>query len=858
MDSAHVSGPRRLTGGESPSHNLPGRATSFVGRVRERAEVSRALRRSRLVTVTGPGGVGKTRLALQVAADALPRFPDGVWLVELEHVDDPALVPQSVGSALGIHGASGQTWRDTLLGTLHPRQLLLVLDTCEHVLAACRDLAEAILETCPGVQILATSRQPMWAGGEVVWKLGPFATPAPDTPVHPTRLVQFDAVRLFTERAVAARSTFVLTPENAPAVAAICRELEGIPLGLELAAARLKVLAAEQVARQLADRLGFSQTTGPEAVAPRHQSLWAMLDWSYDLLSDAEQGLWRRLSVFAGGCSLEAVEAVQPDDTAERSTLDVLAGLIDSSLVQAEEDPPGQMRFSLLETVRQYGLAQLQRMPERATVCHQHLSYFLHLAEQADRGLKGAEQASWLRRLDQELGNLRASLRWAMETRDSGTALRLSAALKVFWEVRGYVREGLSWLEAGLAASEGDPVSPLRAKALSCAGGLARLTGDSALAEARYEAAIHAYRHLGDPRALANAFGNLAVVFQERGSHARARVLYEQSLALRRETGDDWGTAAVLNNLGTLALDGLDYAAARTCFTESLSLWQQIGDQRCIAVALSNMGILAYVEGLFDDATSLLRLGLAHARELGDALTTARCLMFLGLVARAQGNLDHAWSLCLESFELVLSVGDLREAATRIIVLAGIASAGGTPAPAAVLFGAAERLREGIAMPIPAVLASQYLRDHTTLRAAIDEEVYAAGWARGRSLGLKEAATYARAISIEHVAPDSRRSSPIPVAQLGLLTAREQEVAAQVAGGLTNRQIADRLVISKGTAGLHVKNILRKLGFGSRAQIAAWAVEQGLPSMPAAPTDIPGCPRGPGATARRRHLRQAG
>ncbi len=466
---------KALTASRPPT--LPVSVTSFIGRTRELAEVKQRLSATRLLTLTGPGGCGKTRLALQAATDLADKFVDGVWFVELSTLSDPRLVPYLVATALGVREEPNRPLAVTLVDALHPRRLLLVLDSCEHLIAACAEFSHTLLHGCPQLRILATRREVLGVAGELAWRVPPLASPDPQRLLSIEDLVQYEAVQLFVERARTALLTFTLTNRNASVVAQVCYRLDGIPLAIELAAARVKVLAVEQIAARLDDRFHLL-TGGGRMVLPRQQTLQAAMDWSYDLLSEPERRLWHRLSVFAGGWTLEAAEAVCAGvgfDVAD--VLDRLTSLVDKSLVNVEA-PDGEARYRLLETIRQYGLKKLERSGQAAVVRRQHLQWFVGLAERAEAELTGPDQGIWLERLETEYDNLWAVLEWSQtEAQGAEAGLRLAAALWRFWLVHGHLREGRRWLEAVLAGSRVAWVAA-RAKALYGAGALAEDQGD--------------------------------------------------------------------------------------------------------------------------------------------------------------------------------------------------------------------------------------------------------------------------------------------------------------------------------------------------------------------------------------------
>ena len=680
-------------------HNLPLQLTSFVGRERELGAVAAQLRAHRLVTLTGPGVVGKTRLALQAAADALERYPDGVWLAELGALADPALVPQAVAAAVGVREEPDRPLLATLTDALRPKRLLLVLDNCEHLLDACARLAEALLRAGPGVRVLATSRAPLGAAGEALSPVPPLGLPpagdgAPGEPGAPapalTRLAQAEAVRLFAERAAAARPGFAVTAETAAAVARICRRLDGLPLALELAAARVRALAVGDVAALLEDRFRLL-TGGSRAAPPRLRTLRAAVDWSHALLTAPERALFARLSVFAGGFSLAAAEAVGaeavgpsgPGDAggpaaagpAGPAVLGLLLGLVDQSLVVAEPLPDGTTRFRLLETLRQYAREALEAGGGAEAARARHAAHYLAAVEAADAPplgpapaaaapLWGPEQAAVWRRLGAARDDLRAALGWLLERGDGAAGLRLALALAPFW--RGYSqREGERWLEELLARSAGAPAA-LRAGATAAAGHLAAWRGDHARARALFEAAVALAREQGDRRLLAAALGGLGqAVGAAGGPPGRAAALLGESLALHRELGDERGVVGALYALGMLAHFRGETARAVAHVEEGLARSRRLGlGAGLINLGLFRLGLLAYLQGQPDRAQGLARQALARRRDLAQA------------VGRLQG-LPGGMGVCLA-------------------LLAGAASAQGRPGRAARLFGAAEHGAESL------------------------------------------------------------------------------------------------------------------------------------------------------------------
>jgi predicted ATPase/DNA-binding SARP family transcriptional activator/Tfp pilus assembly protein PilF len=684
----------------SSAHNLPRHLTTFIGREQEIADVARVLSGARLLTLTGAAGCGKTRLALRVAADLVAAYPDGVWFVDLTPVADPALVARSVASVLGVREAPGQALVESLTAALRQRQLLLVLDNCEHLAEACGDLAAALLVACPGVRLLATSRQALKVPGELLWGVPPLALPNGGASLSPEALLAYDAIRLFVERAVAVQPAFRLGARNAAAVVEICRRLDGLPLAIELAAARMKVLTPQQIAARLDDRFRLLAGAGRTATT-RHRTLEAALAWSHDLLSQQERCLLRRLSVFSGGWTLEAAEAVcAGEGIATGEVLDLLAELVDKSLVLVETQG-GEARYRMLETVREYGQARLREAGETARVRARHLRWFVERAERIEPLLWGAEQAAWFDRLEREHDNLRAALEWSLD-RDPPAGLRLAGAVWRFWKMRDHFAEGRRWAERVLAVAPDRTAA--RARLLGGAGYLAADQGDLTGARAFHEEGLAIFREVGDQRGAARALTDLGITAARGGDLAGARAFHEESLALYRALGDRRGTAYALNNLGLALADEEDCPAARAAFEESLSLFRDVGDPRGIAISLTNLGSVVYRQG--------------------DAASARRCLE--------------------ESLSIKQELGEKRGLAVLLEEFAGLAASRGEAERAARLYAAVEALADEIGARTPlSDFRAHHARCVASVRAVLGERRRASAWAEGRAMTLEQAIEYA-------------------------------------------------------------------------------------------------------------------
>ncbi len=741
---------------EAFAHNLPQQLTSFIGREKEMAEVKRLLTVSRLLTLTGVGGAGKTRLALQVAAESVDDYPDGVWLVELAALSDPALVPTAAASALGLREEANQTLMETLADHLKPKRLLLALDNCEHQLAASATLADTLLKTCPNLHILATSREALDFAGERTYRVPTLSLPNTNrfsfiASSDPSCLLEYEAMRLFVERASVSQPGFALTVENAAAVAQVCRRLDGIPLAIELAAARVKVLSVEQIAQRLDDRFRLL-TGGSRTALPRQQTLRASMDWSYDLLSEPERIFLRRLSVFAGGWTLPAAEAVCPGVTDGKSkcgfatiedeeVLNVLSRLVDKSLVLVEEHG-AELRYRLLETIRQYGWEQLMASGEGEVIRIQHGNYFLDFAEQSEPHLYQTEQGEWLERIEREHDNLRAALDWAATNADrSEILLRLAGSLWRFWQVRGHWSEGREWLRRALDATGSAPPSPQRERALTGSGNLAMHQDDYAIAQLLFEQSLSVAQALNDEKGVAGALGNLGRVAYAYGDYATACRLIEESVALQRKLGNAPGLAASTSNLALVVTEQGDISRARALQEESLATEETLGNQRGVAISLKDLGFLARSEGDYVRARAYYERSLTIERDLGAKSGIAETLRQLGALALDQGDYAAAHARYREALTLEQVLGDKRTIAGLLEGFAALAASEGRAERAARLMGAAEALRAVIkAPPSPSERADN---DRRIAPAALGDAAFAVALTQGRAMTLEQAVAFA-------------------------------------------------------------------------------------------------------------------
>ena len=771
-------------------NNLPRQLTSFIGREKEMAEIKRLLSTAYLVTLTGSGGAGKTRLALQVAADVVEDHRDGVWFAEFAPIADPALVPRTVASALNVPEQPGRDMTETLVDALRPKALLLLLDNCEHLLAACSDLAAALLRKCPQVRILTTSREGLGVPGETLWRVPSLSLPDTGRLLTAEDLVLYEAVRLFVDRAVATTPGFSVTSQNAPAVAQVCQRLDGIPLAIELAAARVKVLAVEQIAARLDDRFRLL-TGGSRTLLPRQQTLRATLDWSYRLLSDQERTVLRRLSGFAGGWTLEAAEAVCAGDGIEVSDiLDLLTQLVDKSLVVAETQG-GEARYRLLETVRQYSRDRLVESGESDRLRSGHLDFFLKQAE-AVRDLSGPARDVWPQGMETEHDNIRTALEWSWAKADKEATLRLVVALESFWALQAHWTEGRKWSELALTVATETP-STLRADALHVAGWMANYHGDFEYAIARLEESLALHRELGNQERLISSLNDLGNVVYRQGDYGRAQVLLEESLELIRKLEDKAPSSLRLRQrtwttylLGIVARLLGDYEQAEKLGRESLALSRESGQKYQTALRLDSLGLLAYYRGDYPQAQALCEEGLALHRDVGHKFGITGSLNSLALVACAQGDYKQASALCQESLALSRETRDKGATARSLNVLARVACAHREyergevllresltlfremrnrpgimrcldgladvarrrelPERAARIFGVAENLRESIGAALPLAERLELDQNVFALRAHLGDAAFASAWTAGRAMTVEQAIEYALAV----------------------------------------------------------------------------------------------------------------
>jgi non-specific serine/threonine protein kinase len=805
-------------------------------------EVKQALAGMRLLTITGAGGSGKTRLALEAARDLIESYPDGVWLIELAPLTDEELVPKAVAQVLEVPERSAQPLAETLAEILRDSESLLILDNCEHLLEATARLVDLLLDSCPHLRIMATSREALGIEGEVKWPVVPLSVPEQERTSTSEELEGYEATQLFVQRAKGHDPTFSVSPQNALAVAEICRKLGGIPLAIELAAARVGTLSLEHISGRLEGSLDLLGGGARTAVS-RQRTLRGTLDWSHELLSEAERKVFRRLSVFAGGWTLEASEAVgSGEDIEETEFLEVLSGLVRKSLVMAEPTEQRGVRYRLLEPVRQYALEKLEQSGEAEDTKRSHAEYFLALAEEAEPWLSGPRGAEWFERLEDELDNIRAAHSWARANGEAEWTLRLAGALGGFWYWAGHYGEARWWLEAALA--QGDRTSTLvRAKALAAASSVAWAQSDLGRAKGAAEEGLRLSKEAGIEGNRTTFFRGgtyravflnlLAESFGEERDHERTAKAGQESLRLNRQAGDVQGIAWSLLNLANAAADSGDFEQAEEFYAEGLSLARELDSAYWRFLYLQNWGWTSLLQGDHQRATKLTEKAVELTRE--------RRRQFMGMLPRLIDNLSWATLLGGEpqrakaEFEehLTLSkdLGDRATIVTSLEGLACVAGANGEALRAAKLFGAVEAQMEATGYRFGAQESAMVEPYRASVRSRLGEAGWDEALAEGRTMSMESAMGYALSEEESSTAtPSSTSEQPLSstLDHAVRLTPREIEVLGLVATGMTNRQVAQRLFLSPRTVQRHLYSIYPKLGVSSRAEATRFAVEHGL------------------------------
>jgi len=751
-------------------HHVPAEVTSFVGRRRELAEIKRLLSTTRLLTLTGAGGVGKTRLATRTAADVQRAFSDGVWLVELAPLQDPALVALAVFNALELRDQSARWPMATIADYLADKNLLLILDNCEHLLSASAVLADNLLRSCPDLRLLVTSRQPLGISGEVTLTVPSLSMPDRVPVSKSGHLTDYEAIGLFADRAAAALPGFELVAANQQAVIELCRRLDGIPLAIELAAVRLKVLSVEQIVERLDDRFRLL-TAGSRTATARQQTLQATIEWSYELLSEPERDLWARLSIFAGGFDIAAAETVCANQR-HSDIFDLVASLLDKSILVRDETG-GKVRYRMLETLREFGLERLRRSGQEVALRRRHRDWLRQLVG-SDGEWLGVNQSSLFDRLQIEHDNLRAALDFCLSERgEADVGLAMAASLWPYWQGRGRLTEGRRWLNALL--EHVPETAPIRARGLAAAGNLAMMQGDLNTSISTLEQSRALAERDGNAAVLAFSLQYLGLASMFQGDRARAIPLFEEAVRIQRGTRDRAAVSATLAMLAMCTLLENHARRAIALWEESRGISLELGDQWALSYTLWGLGIALWLQDDPVQATAVEKESLRLKRGLDERLGISLCLETLAWLAMARGDAPRA----------------------------------------ARLLGAAKTNWDATGASLFEAFKSFHNKTEAASRQSLGH-AFGAAYQKGIDMPLEAAVAYALE---ESAAPAPQ---PVEAARVTTLSRRESEIAKLVAGGLSNKEIAAKLVLSERTAEAHVQNILNKLGFRSRSEVAAW------------------------------------
>jgi predicted ATPase/class 3 adenylate cyclase len=729
---------------ELTPHNLPVQLTSFIGRSREMDEVRGLLSAERLLTLTGAGGSGKTRLALQAAAGMIDHFLEGVFFVALAPVSDPGLVASTIAQSIGIHEAPGMSIVETLIDFLQGKSLLLILDNFEQVITAAPLVAD-LLASCSQLKFLITSREGLRISGEREYLVPPLELPDLAQISSLETLAQNPAIELFIQRAQEARPDFKITNDTAPAIAEICYRLDGLPLAIELAAARIRLMPPRAMLARLEHRLEFL-TGGRRDLPLRQQTLRNAIAWSYDLLDANEQKLFRRMSVFVGSCSLEAIEAVAEDDPESPSLLDQIGSLLEKSLLREVDGIDNEPRFVMLEMLREFGLEQLEASGEQDSVRRHHATFFLELAEQAGASSMDAEQVQWMKFMEQDHDNLRLALEWSRTAEGAGEiCVRLAGTLGTFWEARGYFSEGRERLSAVLLTDAAQGRTAARARLLARAAELAYRQSDYPATTSFAQESLDIYRAVGDRQGIASALIKLGNAAMEVGDSPAASVYLEEALAIWRELKDNHGIARALISLGWIALRSGEYQLADAKLDEALALSRELKDTRRIGFELSGLGEVALRQSDYSRATGLVEESLELRRQLGNKWGVGVSLGLLGWIAMRQEDWDGAVSRLGESLGVRREIGDRSGCAWCLERLSAVALKQGETEKSARLLGAASALRASTGSVIDPVDQPAYESLRSSLRRKLGELGFKAAWDAGYGLTLEQAVTYALA-----------------------------------------------------------------------------------------------------------------
>lgn len=813
-------------------HNLPVQLTKFIGRQRESAEITRLLNNTHLLTLTGPGGCGKTRLALRVAETVSDHFRDGVWFVELASIRDPALVPQLIAQTLHVPRTPNQPALESLLDHVQSKEMLLIVDNCEHLIANCAQLVQQILSQTSKLKILTTSREPFSVEGETIYPLAGLACPSPDAEFVDDlqNLMEYDSIQLFVDKVRAVLPNFRISAINASSLVQICHRLDGLPLALELASALSNVLTLQELSEHLDHRFTLLISRQRSDLDARHSTLRATIDWSHDLLSISEQVMLRRLSVFAGGCSLSTVKAVCAREEVEHErVIELMSLLVNKSLIVAQTLERTEARYSFLETIRQYAQEKLITSGEWSAINDRHLQCFLLLAEETDTKLRGEYQRLWLNWLDGEYDNIRAALAWAVEGGRLDSArveagLRIATSLYQFWRIRDYVEEGLNWCKQ-LFAQVTDEISPVvRANALVYTSLMAGIRGQIADQTRYAEEAVLLGEAAGEEgkQALANALGAQGYAARNVGDYLTAFKLVLRQIQLLRDVGDTYMLSLSLSLNSFAAMTIGKYEEAGAMLDEALPLLREAGDPYRIAMALNYKGDLARCERNYQQAQIAYEESIFLLRKIEAVRDLASALHNLGHACLHLGDIEQAKALFSESMALHQEQGNRLGMAECLLGFAALAIVADLPPAGARLLAAAAAIGGQHITSKWAATSMEYEHYLERARAGLTETTFQAEQAVGRTFSLERAVAYAQDVTLKAAAAQKARN------KLDELTGREREVAALIAQGKSNGEIADELVVSKRTVESHIANILSKLGITNRAQIVRWAIETGL------------------------------